>query len=114
MRVEKVLPATAAPTGLVCLSGRRACPPEEVGGTSGYDQHTLGQFSWRYEALDRLLAGKGIREDDVPTWFWTFQPEHFDKNHVNRKLAKLYQLKGNPDFLLSQGGYDYFFADLTS
>ena len=47
----------------------------------------------------------------MPTWFWTFQPEHFDKKQVRRKLAKLYQLKGNPDFLYSQGGYDYFVAD---
>ena len=47
----------------------------------------------------------------MPTWFWTFRPEHFDKKQVNERLAKLYQLKGNPDFLYSQGGYDYFFAD---
>ena len=107
MRVEKLLPPTAVPTIPVCVSGRRACPLEEVGGPRGYDQRMLDQFSWRYEALDRLLAGEDIREDDVPTWFWTFQPEHFDKEHVNRKLAKLYQLKSNPNFLLSQGGYDY-------
>ena len=111
VRVEKVLPVTAVLTMPVCVSGRRACPPEEVGGPSGYDQRTLDQFSWRYEALDRLLADEDLREDDVPTWFWTYRPEHFDKEQVNRKLAKLYQLKSNPDFLLSQGGYDYFFAD---
>jgi len=112
VRVEQVLPPTTLPAHPVCVSGRRACPPEEVGGPGGYDQRTLDQFSWRYEALDRLLAGEDIRKDDVPTWFWTFQPEHFDKDEVNRKLAKLYQLKGNPNFLLSQGGYAYFFADL--
>jgi hypothetical protein len=43
----------------------------------------LNQFNWRYEALARLLAGKDIRENDVPTWFWTYQPEHFDKARVN-------------------------------
>ena len=116
VRVEKVLPPPATP---VCVSGRLACPPEEVGGPRGYDQRTLDQFSWAYEAHDRLLAGEDIREDDVPTWFWTYRPEHFDKDHVNRKLAKLYQLKGNPvngnpDFLYSQGVYDYFFADTKS
>ncbi len=114
IRVEKVLPPTVLSTHPVCVSGRRACPPEEVGGPEGYNQRTLDQFSWAYEARDRLLAGEDIREDDVPTWFWTFQPEHFDKTQVNRKLAKVYQLKGNPDFLLSQGSYDYFFADLKS
>jgi len=114
VRVEKVLAPTVAPAIPVCVSGRRACPPEEVGGPRGYDQPTLDQFTWRYEALDRLLAGEDIREDDVPTWFWTYRPEHFDKDHINRKLAKLYQLKGDPDFLYSQGGYDYFFADVKS
>ena len=111
MRVEKLLPPTAVPATPVCVSGRRACPPEEVGGPRGYDQRTLDQFSWQYEAQDRLLAGEDIREDDVPTWFWTYRPEHFDKGLVNQRLAKVYQLKGNADFLLSQGGYAYFFAD---
>ena len=111
VRIEKVLPPTALSAHPVCVSGRRACPPEEVGGPQGYNQRTLDQFSWAYEAHNRLLAGEDIREDDVPTWFWTYRPEHFDKGQVNRKLAKLYQLKGNPDFLYSQGGYDYFFAD---
>lgn len=94
----------------VCGRGRRACPPEEGDGPRGYDQRTLDQFSWAYEAHDRLLAGEDIREDDVPTWFWTYRPEHFDKGPVNKRLAKLYQLKGNPDFLYAQGSYDYFFA----
>ena len=110
VRVEKVLPSTALATHPVCVRGRRACPPEEVGGPQGYNQRTLDQFSWAYEARDRLLAGEDIREDDVPTWFWTYRPELFDKGQVNERLAKLYQLKGNPDFLYSQGGYDYFFA----
>ena len=111
MRVEKVLPPTALSAHPVCVSGRRACPPEEVGGPGGYNQRTLDQFSWSFEALDRLLVGENIFEDDVPTWFWHYRPEHFDREQVNRKLAKVYQLKGNPDFLLSQGSYDYFFAD---
>lgn len=67
MWVEKVLPPTAGLTITVCVSVRRACPPEEVGGPSGYDQRKLDQFSWRYEAPDRLLASENIREDDVST-----------------------------------------------
>ena len=114
MRVEKVLPLTALVNHPVCVSARRACSPKEVGGPSGYDQRMLDQFSWAYEAHDRLLTGGDIREDYVPTWFWTFQPEHFDKGQINQKLAKLYQLKGSPDFLYSQGGYAHFFADLKS
>ena len=70
--MEEVLPPTALLNPPVCVSGRRACPPEEVGGPKGYDQRTLDQFSWAYEARDHLLAGEDIREDDVPTWFWTY------------------------------------------
>jgi len=36
-----VLPPTAVPATPVCVSGRRACPPEEVGGPKGYDQRML-------------------------------------------------------------------------
>jgi hypothetical protein len=88
VRVEKVLPATALAAHPVCVSGRRACPPEEVGGPRGYDQRTLDQFSWSYDALERLLAGENILDDDMPTWFWTYRPEHFDKGHVNGKLGE--------------------------
>ena len=111
VRAEKLLPSTVLPTTPVCVISCRACPPEEVGGPRGYDQRTLDQFSWRYEAQDCLLAGEDIRKDDVPTRFWTFRPEHFDRAPVNERLAKVYQLRGNPDFLYSQGGYTYFFAD---
>ncbi|WP_156176504.1 plasmid pRiA4b ORF-3 family protein, partial [Hymenobacter terrenus] len=58
VRVEKLLPLTVVTVVPVCVSGRRACPPEEVGGPSGYDQRTHDQFSWAYEAVDRLLAGE--------------------------------------------------------
>ena len=57
-----------------------------------------------------MLAGENIFDDDVPTWFWTYRPGHFDKGQVNERRVKLYQLKGNPNFLYSQGDYDYFFA----
>ena len=108
--MEQVLLRTALSAHPVCVRGRRAGPPEEVGGPSSCDQRTLDQFYWSYEARDRLLAGENIFDDDVPTWFWTYRPEHFDKGRVNERLAKLYQLKGSPDFMCAQGGYDYFFA----
>lgn len=114
VRVEKMRPPGALVDHAICVSGRRACPPEEVGSPSGDNQRTPDQVSWADEAHDHLLAGEDIREDDVPAWFWTCRLEHFDGDQVNQKLAKLYQLKGNPDFLLSQGSYAYFLADVKS
>lgn len=50
----------------------------------------------------------------MPTQFWTFQPKHSDRRQVNERLVKLYQLKGQADFLYSQGSYAYFLADAKS
>jgi hypothetical protein len=35
--LEKIVPADA-PTKPVCLAGERRCPPEDVGGPSGYEE----------------------------------------------------------------------------
>lgn len=35
--VEKILPADPAQVVPVCIKGKRACPPEDVGGVWGYD-----------------------------------------------------------------------------
>jgi hypothetical protein len=99
VRVKKLLPPTPVQATPVCASGRRACPPEDVGGPRGYDQRTLDQFSWRYEALDHLLAGEDIREDDVSTWFWTYRPEHFDKDHVNIPSGVGFRSNSKPELV---------------
>ena len=111
IRVEKIQPAAKPLNPPFCLSGRRACPPEEVGGIEAYRQRTLDQFSWLRDLVMGLLEGDPIDEQalDVPDWFWTYRSEYFDRAEVNRRLAKLYQLKGGSDFLYSRGGYDYFF-----
>lgn len=62
-----------------CLSGARACPPEDVGSVTGYRDFLVG-----------------IREPKHPehdTWLtWTggvFDPEGFDVNAVNRRLWEM-------------------------
>ena len=37
--VEEILPPEKGAVLPVCLDGRRACPPEDVGGTDGYVEH---------------------------------------------------------------------------
>ena len=60
----------------ICIGGARACPPEDCGGTSGY------------ENLLRILASpKDPEHDELLRWVGGyFDPEGFDANAVNRAL----------------------------
>ncbi len=58
----------------LCIDGKRACPPEDYGGTSGY------------EDLCRVLKSPKDEEyDSIVTWLGGhFDPVGFDANSVNR------------------------------
>ncbi|GAA4419130.1 plasmid pRiA4b ORF-3 family protein [Nibrella viscosa] len=116
VRIEKIQPASATLQLAFCLNGQRACPPEEIGGIEAYRQRTLDQLSWQRDLITCLLEREPIEEQDldVPDWFWTYRPEHFDRATINQRLAKLYQFKGRSDFLYAKGAYDYFFEDPAS
>ncbi len=60
----------------LCIDGARACPPEDCGGTGGY------------ENLLEILADPDHEEhDERVTWVGGFfDPEGFDANAVNREL----------------------------
>jgi len=71
--VEKVLPAQAGASCPVCLTGRRACPPEDCGGV------------WGYAELLEVTADPSHEEhESMMTWLGgSFDPEAFDLAHVN-------------------------------
>ena len=74
--VEDVLPA-AGRTRPVCLAGRRACPPEDVGGPWGY-----GDF------LDAIADPAHEQHDELLDWIGgRFDPEQFDAAEVDEILA---------------------------
>jgi Plasmid pRiA4b ORF-3-like protein len=77
--VEKILPAEAGVRYPVCLTGKRACPPEDVGGV------------WGYEAmLEAINDPKHPEHDDMIEWLEEdFDPEAFDLEVVNRRLKNL-------------------------
>jgi hypothetical protein len=82
--VEKVLPADAAITVPACLDGRRACPPEDCGGT------------WGYRELLEILANPAHPEHherrewlDRPFDPEAFDPSEFEDNLRNGRLAGL-------------------------
>ncbi len=77
--VEKILPLDPEMRYPVCLKGKRACPPEDVGG------------SWSYADFLEI-----IRDPDHPehegSLIWAgedFDPEAFDLDEVNRALRKM-------------------------
>lgn len=80
--VEKVLPMDAATALPACIDGRRACPPEDCGGT------------WGYRELVEILADPTHPEhDERREWIGrpfspeTFEPREFEDNLRSQRLA---------------------------
>ena len=80
--VEKVLPADSTITVPACIDGRRACPPEDCGGT------------WGYRELLEILANPTHPEhDERREWVGrpidpeAFDPSEFEDNLRNGRLA---------------------------
>lgn len=77
--VEKILPAEAGQRYPRCLTGRRACPPEDVGGVWGYLYFLEAISDAQHPEHEAMLEWV---EDD-------FDPEAFDQEAVNRQLKPL-------------------------
>ncbi|MBX7220820.1 MAG: plasmid pRiA4b ORF-3 family protein [Blastocatellia bacterium] len=74
--VEKVLPVEPGKQYPVCLTGKRACPPEDCGGIWGYG-----------DLLEILANPRHPEHKSMKTWVGgKFDPEHFDLNEVNQVL----------------------------
>ena len=77
--VEKILPAETGVKYPVCLKGKRACPPEDVGGV------------WGYEAFLEAVSDPGHEEHDTYVeWMdGEFDPEAFDLDEINQALQRV-------------------------
>lgn len=77
--VEKALSAEAEVAYPVCLTGKRACPPEDVGGIWGYDNF-----------LEALRDPRHPEHEEYIDWIGgEFDPETFDCEEINRALRLL-------------------------
>ena len=77
--VENILSPQEGVRYPVCLVGARACPPEDVGGTVGYEN-----------LLEAIHNTNHPQHDEYLEWIGdSFDPEAFNANEVNRKLRRL-------------------------
>ena len=75
--VEAVLPPEPGLRYPVCVAGKRACPPEDCGGAWGYG-----------ELLEVLRSPEHAEHASMVEWLGgPFDPEAFDLDEVNRRLA---------------------------
>jgi hypothetical protein len=75
--VEKVLPVDPAATYPTCLQAKRACPPEDCGGTSGYAQLLEVMQNPRHDDYESMLEWLG----------GAFAPEAVDLQKINLELT---------------------------
>jgi len=74
--VEKILPSEKGVRYPLCIAGKRACPPEDVGG--------IGEYN---DFLDAITDPKHPEHYRMLEWIGgDFDPEHFDLDEVNDRL----------------------------
>ena len=94
--VEKVVPLAAghATSAVRCLTGKRAAPPEDIGGFSGYEQ--------LLEVLAEKAAGKRKRLPSEFAGLGKFDPEEFALAHYNHDLSLLRHIVAAEDEMLAK------------
>ena len=74
--VEQILAAGPGPATSRCLDGARACPPEDVGGRSGYE-----------DFLEAIAEPRHPDHDDMSEWIGgRWDPDLFHLDGANQAL----------------------------
>jgi len=77
--VEKILPLEGGKHYPICLTGKRACPPEDCGGIWGYASF-----------LEAIRDPEHPDHDEMVEWVGgEFDPDAFDLAEINRELQSL-------------------------
>ena len=61
----------------MCLEGKRACPPEDVGGPYGYQEY-----------LEAMADPKHERHEEFMEWQGRFAPEKFDAKAATKRMQQ--------------------------
>jgi hypothetical protein len=78
LEVEEVFAPEPGQAYPVCVDGRRAAPPEDVGGVWGYEQY-----------LEAMADPDHPEHEMYREWRGDFDPEAFDLEEINAALRKL-------------------------
>jgi hypothetical protein len=76
IKIEKVLPPDPKQKLPVCIKGKRACPPEDIGGVWGYEEFLEAIKDPNHD--EHAMYTEWIGDD--------FDPEAFDLDEVNERL----------------------------
>jgi hypothetical protein len=77
--VEKILPPQESVRYPICLKGKRACPPEDVGGVPGHENF-----------LEAIRNPDHDEHEEYLTWIGgEFDPEAFILEEVNNQLRSM-------------------------
>ena len=73
VKLEKILERTAGVSYPICTDGERACPPEDCGGSWGYE-----------DFLEAIMDPSHERHEELLEWVGgDFDPEHFDIKDIH-------------------------------
>jgi len=81
IKLEKITPFEANQLLPVCIKGKRACPPEDVGGVPGY-----------LDFLEKWQDESDPEHDDILEWAGEYflGPEEFDQEEANEILREFF------------------------
>ncbi len=79
--LEKIVPHQKDQLPVVCIKGKRSCPPEDCGGIWGYKN-----------MLDNQALDPNERDEELLEWLSEdFDAEHFSLNEVNAVLGEIFE-----------------------
>jgi hypothetical protein len=69
------------PSGTVCLDGENECPPEDVGGTRGYEEMVTCFAAGTEKEKKEFRAWLGLKPKE------NWNPAHFSVRETNKRLS---------------------------
>ena len=77
--IEKILPVEKGKHYPICIKGKRACPPEDIGGPWGYT-----------DFIEAVLDIAHPEHEDMLEWIGgEFDPEAFNIDEINENLKQI-------------------------